>query len=82
MNPRLLSLAVILRNDVNGLVTYSKDGLHYNEPVEWKFETGELVNSENTQQHWVNSLWASILSIQAQNDLRVKMCSEEEHHSL
>ena len=50
-----------LRNDVNGLVTYSKDGLHYNEPVEWKFDTGELINSENTQQHWVKSPWGLYL---------------------
>lgn len=50
-----------LRNDVNGLVSCSSDGLHYSEPIEWRFDNGELINSENTQQHWVKSPWGLYL---------------------
>lgn len=50
-----------LRNDINGQLSVSSDGLHYSEPIEWRFDTGALVNSENTQQHWVKSPWALYL---------------------
>lgn len=50
-----------LRNDVNGVVTVSEDGLNYKEPVEWKFDNDSLVWTENTQQHWVKSPWALYL---------------------
>lgn len=50
-----------LRNDVNGVVTVSEDGLHYQEPVDWKFDNDSLVWTENTQQHWVKSPWALYL---------------------
>ncbi len=44
-----------LRNDVNGMVTVSEDGLHYKNPVEWMFNDSTCVWTENTQQHWVKS---------------------------
>lgn len=44
-----------LRNDVNGMVTVSDDGLNYKKPVEWMFNDSTYVNTENTQQHWVKS---------------------------
>lgn len=46
-----------LRNDVNGMVSASKDGKYFSEPKEWKFDTDSLVNIENTQSHWVKSPW-------------------------
>lgn len=50
-----------LRNDDNGLVSVSNDGLHYSDPIEWKFDDDELINSVNTQQHWVKSPWGLYL---------------------
>lgn len=44
-----------LRNDINGFVCASDDGLHYDEPVEWMFNDSTFVWTENTQQHWVKS---------------------------
>lgn len=44
-----------LRNDINGFVTRSKDGLHFDEVREWRFNDSSYVYSENTQQHWVKS---------------------------
>lgn len=37
-----------LRNDINGMVCCSNDGLHYNEPVEWMFNDSTSVWTENT----------------------------------
>ncbi len=42
-----------LRNDLAGYVTSSADGLHYDEPIVWKFDDGEDLGNYNTQQHWV-----------------------------
>lgn len=42
-----------LRNDVSGYVTKSRDGLHYEEPVELCFDDGTNVGNYNTQQHWI-----------------------------
>src|SRR5690554_2487072 len=42
-----------LRNDEKGYVTRSNDGLHYEEPLVWKFDDGEELGNYNTQQHWV-----------------------------
>ena len=50
-----------LRNDVNGMVSASKDGKYFSEPKEWKFDTDSLVNIENTQSHWVKSPWGLYL---------------------
>lgn len=42
-----------LRNDVQGYVTASDDGLHFGEPRPWRFDDGEPLGNYNTQQHWV-----------------------------
>ncbi|MCM8768758.1 MAG: glycoside hydrolase [Candidatus Omnitrophica bacterium] len=42
-----------LRNDHQGYVTRSKDGLHFQPPIPWKFDDGTPLGSYNTQQHWV-----------------------------
>lgn len=42
-----------LRNDKSGYVTKGTDGLHFDEPVTWKFDDGEDLGNYNTQQHWV-----------------------------
>lgn len=44
-----------LRNDINGMVAVSDDGLHYEKPIEWMFNDTTFVWTENTQQHWVKS---------------------------
>lgn len=42
-----------LRNDVQGYVTRSRDGLNF-EPIQpWKFDDGAELGNYNTQQHWV-----------------------------
>ncbi len=42
-----------LRNDKQGFVTKSKDGLHF-EPIRtWTFDDGTELGNYNTQQHWV-----------------------------
>lgn len=56
-----------LRNDINGLVSVSKDGLHYSKPKEWRFDTDSLINSVNTQQHWVRSPWGLYLVYTSSN---------------
>ena len=50
-----------LRNDTNGMMTVSEDGLHYDEPIEWMFNDSTYVWTENTQQHWVKSPHALFL---------------------
>ena len=42
-----------IRNDVTGFVSKSSDGLHFDEPRELCFETGESLGNYNTQQHWL-----------------------------
>jgi hypothetical protein len=42
-----------MRNDQKGYVARSKDGLHFDEYVPWKFDDGSELGSYNTQQHWV-----------------------------
>lgn len=42
-----------LRNDLAGYVTSGSDGLHFAEPIIWKFDDGEELGNYNTQQHWV-----------------------------
>ncbi|MCK5803196.1 MAG: exo-alpha-sialidase [Lentisphaeria bacterium] len=42
-----------LRNDVRGYVAASDDGLHFSEPVPWRFDDGEELGNYNTQQHWL-----------------------------
>ncbi len=42
-----------LRNDEQGYVARSADGLHFEAPVPWRFDTGEPLGNYNTQQHWI-----------------------------
>ena len=42
-----------LRNDVTGYLSKSKDGIHYEKPVELCFDNGENLGNYNTQQHWL-----------------------------
>ncbi len=60
-----------LRNDVKGYVTRSKDGLHFEEPIPWRFDDGAELGSYNTQQHWVThseGLFLSYTRRGAKND--------------
>jgi len=42
-----------IRNDLQGYVTKSRDGLNF-EPIQsWKFDDGSDLGNYNTQQHWV-----------------------------
>ena len=42
-----------LRNDDFAGITRSRDGLHFDEPMRWKFDDGADLGSYNTQAHWV-----------------------------
>ena len=42
-----------LRNDAQGYVSSSDDGLQFCEPQAWKFDDGAELGSYNTQQHWL-----------------------------
>ncbi|MGB0582110.1 MAG: sialate O-acetylesterase [Limisphaerales bacterium] len=42
-----------LRNDVQGHVCVSDDGLNYSKPKKWTFDDGAEIGNYNTQQHWV-----------------------------
>ena len=42
-----------MRNDEFGAVAKSADGLHYTDLQLWKWEDGSLVDTYNTQQHWL-----------------------------
>lgn len=42
-----------LRADHTGYVTRGKDGLHFEEVREWRFDDGKPLGNYNTQQHWV-----------------------------
>lgn len=42
-----------LRNDEAAYVAVSNDGLHFSEPVLWRFDDGQVLGSYNTQQHWI-----------------------------
>ncbi len=50
-----------LRNDAQGYVAVSSDGLNFSEPKPWRWlETGETIGNANTQQHWLvngGKLW-------------------------
>ena len=41
-----------LRTFDRGYVCTSDDGLHFIEPVPWRFDDGAALGSYNTQQHW------------------------------
>ncbi len=60
-----------LRNDVKGYAARSKDGLHFEEPIPWRFDDGHELGSYNTQQHWVthsDGLFLSYTRRGANND--------------
>ncbi|MCF7853570.1 MAG: hypothetical protein K9N51_02135 [Candidatus Pacebacteria bacterium] len=42
-----------IRHDRRAYVAVSADGLHYGEPIPWRFDTGEELGNFNTQQHWL-----------------------------
>jgi hypothetical protein len=42
-----------IRHDETAYVAAGDDGLHYDEPVEWRFDDGEILGNYNTQQHWL-----------------------------
>jgi len=42
-----------MRNDEFGAVAKSTDGLHYTDLQLWKWEDGSLLDTYNTQQHWM-----------------------------
>ncbi|GAA5221324.1 hypothetical protein GCM10025777_19540 [Membranihabitans marinus] len=42
-----------IRNDENGYVAVSEDGLNFSEPVIWHFDNGKEIGTYNTQQHWI-----------------------------
>jgi len=42
-----------LRNDKDGYVAASNDGLHYDTPRPWQWDDGSSLGNYNTQQHWV-----------------------------
>lgn len=42
-----------MRNDDDGYVAVSDDGLSYGEVHKWRFDDGSALGNYNTQQHWV-----------------------------
>ncbi len=42
-----------MRNDLRGYVAAGRDGLHFDQPIPWRFDDGTEVGSISTQQHWV-----------------------------
>ncbi|MBO7740922.1 MAG: exo-alpha-sialidase, partial [Victivallales bacterium] len=44
---------VAIRNDHDGYVSYSSDGLQLEEPIPLAFDDGSSVGNYNTQQHWL-----------------------------
>lgn len=50
-----------LRNDRQGYVAQSDDGLHFTEPVPWRWKENQVpIGNANTQQHWLKcggKLW-------------------------
>lgn len=42
-----------IRNDAQGFVTHSDDGLHFAPIRPWRFDDGSDLGNYNTQQHWV-----------------------------
>lgn len=47
------SYYLTLRNDDNGYVAKSTDGLHYTKPQLWRWDDGSVLENYNTQQHWM-----------------------------
>lgn len=60
-----------LRNDDNGYVAKSTDGLHYDPPQLWRWDDGTVLETYNTQQHWLTAgdeLWLVYTRKGAGND--------------
>ena len=60
-----------LRTDEQGYLCKSKDGLHFGAPVPLRFDTGELVQNYNTQQHFLaheNDIYLVYTRKNGQND--------------
>jgi len=58
LEPQLTSfddryLLTIRAEDGSGYLSTSTDGLHWSEPVSWKWQDGEPLAMSTTQQHWV-----------------------------
>jgi len=55
--PSLIEFAgryfLTLRNDLDGYVCTSRDGLNFGKVKPWCFDDGESLGNYNTQQHWV-----------------------------
>ena len=43
-----------MRADHDGFVSRSADGVHFSEPVAWRYDDGKRLGSYNTQQHWIS----------------------------
>jgi len=43
-----------MRAEDNGHVARGKDGIQYDEAIEWKFDDGQPLGSANAQQHWIS----------------------------
>jgi len=56
-----------LRNDDEGYLATSSDGLHFGPPRKWKFDDGSPLGSANTQQHWVTHSDALFLAYTRKN---------------
>jgi hypothetical protein len=42
-----------MRNDDDGYVSISNNGIDYSKPRKWTFDDGTILGNYNTQQHWV-----------------------------
>ena len=51
-----------IRNDIRAYVARSKDGIHFDKPIPWKFDDGIELGSYNTQQHWITHSKALFLT--------------------
>ena len=56
--PRLARLGdtwyLTMRSDETAWLSKSRDGLHFSEPTEWRWDDGETLTSRNTQQAWLS----------------------------
>ena len=60
-----------LRTDEQGLLSTSKDGLHYSTPQPWKWDDGSILPNYNTMQRWIrhkNALYLAYTRRGAHND--------------
>lgn len=43
---------ITLRNDEHGYFSVSNDGMNFSSPEIWRWDSGEILENYNTQQHW------------------------------